>query len=713
LINPGSNVGTTKSNNNRRKRKISYTKIAALIFSAAIFALLLEEQNKAISPKIIRGNLQQKEQIISLQNWSAKLLRCDPLDLSICAQVGQIDNLDFPAKDRITSVVKNIKNKPTKVELTHILTENEISWLEYRPTTVLLLPRMVHRYSYLTNYPARQLQVGMGANLSFTIRGDIVRQEKQIKMEIEFSDFEWFGPADLPIVLSEPNTVAKYESIPGLAVSSTHLSKQLDIALPLVLSGMALILDHSRSFQALSLLAVSRAARSYLSFISELYGEWIPNHYLDFLFILVNSLTISFLIFFVGEVSEFPVSRKNLIWIGLAGFTCFSIARLNIPSFRFQIDLWADAIACIIGFPIAMAGAFRQMTKSKKRQLIKGERTTAKKSEVTLVLSRTALVIFGLSTTAWANISDMINLSDSNFKDTLQLGHTTLIPIFIIVALLEIGSITRKMRGFARTMVEKAMLEHDIDVGKEVQNLLLPPMQGKGDFWEWRAFYYPSTTLAGDWFDIRKIETADGNDYIVCCVVDVTGHGIGAALISTAISSHWSIWCRNQIGKNGPKNDAEREALAISAPKSIHDGLTALRQNTGCTAAFIVLDEKLGRGSYCTAGHPGILQVTEDQKVSYLATAGTRPGFSESKIGWKSKSVDIQKNDQIFIYSDGIIPHNLTFSGWLKKICRPRTPSTQPISLTVLKGIKENKNAFRKNRIKEDDMSLLILKRSA
>jgi sigma-B regulation protein RsbU (phosphoserine phosphatase) len=279
--------------------------------------------------------------------------------------------------------------------------------------------------------------------------------------------------------------------------------------------------------------------------------------------------------------------------------------------------------------------------------------------------------------------------------------------------MVDIGSMTRKMKDYGKTMVDRALIDKDLSIGKRMQTLLLPPKRGMTETWRWRTTYCPSMTLAGDWFDVRRIRTSNGRDYLLCCVVDVTGHGVSSALISTAISSHWSMWCEGRDGGLGPESDREREKLILEAPNHIHRGLATLREASGCTAAFMILDESSNRLSYCTAGHPGIIFISSVGEMRYLFTPGTRPGFTDSAVGWTARSTEANVGDMFFLYSDGVVPSDLPFSVWLKKLGGRDRSGTDAVAKSLLEDIRRNKSQFRKNRHQEDDMSLVMLKRIA
>jgi serine phosphatase RsbU (regulator of sigma subunit) len=686
-----------------------------LFTTVLIYLSLINEQNNAINPSILRADLVQQGKIIELRDWQVEFLDCTSVQ-SHCLSMGLPISMQLPGKNEITREVLAHNNRPNRAIITHELSAKEQIWIDRRQIVSIVMPRMVHSYTRAEKLRRNNPEVGFAANVSFSVDSvNLSRIENPLTFEIDFTGYDWFGPANLPIVLAEPDAIATYESLSSLSVSSAFLTKQLDIGLPLIISGMALILDHSQVFPSLAALAVIRSMRSYRAFDREQEIPVLTTWESQLILFFTNVFAIPLLLIFVAIASDLVISRKQIL--GMVGISTVILAIYSIlsPSYEFESDLWLDAIGCILALPLVCLGGYREL-KVLKVNSVAGKiappsdwrNRDARRIQVCL---RSILSLFALLATSYANLSDLQSISEVDFKQNLQWGHTVLIPIFVIVAMIDIGSITRKMRRFAKSMVERALIDRDLVVGKKMQSLLLPPRRGESTGWRWRTFHYPSMTLAGDWYDVRRITTSNNRDYILCCVVDVTGHGVSAALISTAISSHWSMWCQSRIGTAGPVNDKEREKIALEAPNHIHQSLMVLRENSGCTAAFLVLEEASGRVSYCTAGHPGIVAFSQNGGLKYMFTPGTRPGFSESQVGWTARSDDTEIGDKFFVYSDGVVPSDLSFSVWLKRLKSQN--DGQSMALAVLNDMRRNKSAFRKKRNSEDDMSLVILERIA
>src|SRR5207247_1823354 len=80
---------------------------------------------------------------------------------------------------------------------------------------------------------------------------------------------------------------------------------------------------------------------------------------------------------------------------------------------------------------------------------------------------------------------------------------------------------------------EKARLDHDLQIAREIQNALLPGPEHAGATFDLAAAYVACRTIGGDFFDY--FDLADGR--FAFSLGDVAGKGPPAALLATAVQS--------------------------------------------------------------------------------------------------------------------------------------------------------------------------------
>ena len=306
-----------------------------------------------------------------------------------------------------------------------------------------------------------------------------------------------------------------------------------------------------------------------------------------------------------------------------------------------------------------------------------------------------------------ANTEDLWSVSQNALRNALDWKHTALVPILITAALLDVGSIARKMLHFGRDMASKALLEKELQVGKEVQHRMLPLSRQKSLSWSWRSLYAPAQALAGDWFDIKELQFPCGKKLLAVCVADVTGHGVGSSLATSVICSHWNLWCAEFMLAPAPEGTEAREKKLLEAPQKIHRGLLALPQNEQCTAILALLDPYASELSVSTCGHPGAI-TWKGQELNYISSPGDRLGASDTQGSpWRAKTIPIEEGTQIFFYSDGILPPGGTVTSFANSIRRRLKKEEFSVSAVLWKQFRLNRKQYKVQRDIEDDMTLL------
>jgi hypothetical protein len=705
----------------------------ALVLVTFLFVSLLEKQNGALNPNNIRQRLKSEGLVVETVDWTARFSFCQTTADGVRACNALADDalegeargtpsagtpLTFPAKDIAERLFAKHDGKVNSVVLRHELTEADKTLLKDYGMVALVMPRSVQNWVRLRLGEQRQEVHGAGLDVLFSIRSDDLLRQGAIELELDYDEFPWFGPADLPIALVERDAVAEYAALPLRQISSSNLSRQMEIGFPLLLAAMAIVLDHSLVFAYLSLYAGARALRSYIPFLVENGTEL--SRAMELLTYAVNGLTFAFLIIFALDIAGFTRFKARwkiaLVATSVVGFLAASFFD---PVFWVRVDLWSDFLGAGVAVPLCLAGlalSFRSKRKNEgNKSEIKGTDVDGGEALVSRALftARIVLVLFAVGLHAWANGTDLFRVSAEAFKNTLDWKHTALLPCLVTAALLDVGSTAKKMLTFGKEMAAKALIERELSVGKEVQHRMLPVRRKTSERWEWRSLYFPAQALAGDWYDVRELTFADGRVLLAACVADVTGHGVGSSLATSVICSHWSLWCTDACKISAPADNKARESLLISAPRRVNDGLLALPQNEQCTAIFALIDAEAGIISFCSGGHPGIL-VSDGKGLRYLTSSGERLGASGvENPEWHAKTEPIAAGEVVCLYSDGIIPPGDTVSSYAAGLRRKLKKEPAPILPFLWKQFRLNRRVFRVDHEIEDDMTLLAIELKA
>lgn len=149
----------------------------------------------------------------------------------------------------------------------------------------------------------------------------------------------------------------------------------------------------------------------------------------------------------------------------------------------------------------------------------------------------------------------------------------------------------------------------------------------------------PSTELGGDSFGYHEID----GDHIAFYLLDVCGHGVGAALLSvTAINVLRSAAL--------PNTDFRDPGSVLSA---LNDAFPMERQNNMYfTIWYGVYQRSSATLRYASAGHPASILRKQDGEVLTLSTPGIAVGMMPD-MSYRGAQCMIAAGDRLHLVSDG------------------------------------------------------------
>src|SRR5262249_16048339 len=148
--------------------------------------------------------------------------------------------------------------------------------------------------------------------------------------------------------------------------------------------------------------------------------------------------------------------------------------------------------------------------------------------------------------------------------------------------------------------------------------------------------FKPSSQLAGDFVDVFRLD----DQHLGLCVLDVSGHGIAAALLSVT-ASH--LLARMASPQTGGGKGVPGTATPVVPPAQ---GAEALSKRFGEAAVgqpFTFLYGILGLGTgefrFTSAGHPGPVYLPRDASPVQLEIAGFPIGVGTGR--YKDQAVNL------------------------------------------------------------------------
>ncbi|MFZ9520771.1 MAG: PP2C family protein-serine/threonine phosphatase [Silvanigrellaceae bacterium] len=700
----------------------------SLVLCLWMFIRLFNDQRVRNDASASREMLKESKFILNLSNIRTSFWHCEnpekvrPESLELCAtDPAQNTTMDvFLANSTRIPELKNSLGKVSRanwVKMIIDIGETELEWLSNKSQVVLILPRNVHRATYVLTTDGYTKQFGFAADTTFSLtREDLLSSKKiEIRMRL-FDGLVFFGPADVPAVLSRPEKVRDYSGLIWMQKEAANLSRQFQLGIPVVLAAIAIVLDHSIVMSYLALYGASRAIHDFLGFKIDGGIQLSPVE--NILYLMSCGFGFAFLVLFTATIVGLNVRRIKLAhrWL----FVCimgglFGLGGKLDPSFSTTSDLWGDSLSIAASFCVIFYAGYERFRHPPTAETKASNPESYSRLSVALVVTRLALVCAAFSIHGWVNVRDLVGIltKDASLKSPLDWKIMILMPSLMTAALLEVGSTAKKMLTFGRDMAEKALIEQELNVGREVQARMLPKLKTTTDSWVWRATYLPAEALAGDWFDIRELKFSDGRTLLAACVADVTGHGVGSSLATSVICSHWGLWCEKLRNGEFPETPELKQEELRRAPHSIHMGLKALPQNENCTAIFALFDPIREEITFCSAGHPGIFCLGS-KLFRYFTTQGERLGSDVLvESTWSAKTEKLTGDELIVLYSDGLVPLRATVSSWAAQIKRKVASGNIEIPEKLLvEQLRINKNGFRTAHDLVDDMTLVMVRRS-
>ncbi len=174
-----------------------------------------------------------------------------------------------------------------------------------------------------------------------------------------------------------------------------------------------------------------------------------------------------------------------------------------------------------------------------------------------------------------------------------------------------------------------------------VRSLLPAPLTGEQKA-DWR--FLPSAELGGDALGYHWLD----DDHLAMYLLDVCGHGVGAALLS--ISAMNVIRSRTLPRTNFLQPGEVLTALNDSFQMDKHNGMYF-------SIWYGVYEKRQRRISYSCGGHPPAVLITRPDEASSLPirldTGGTIIGAMKGMM-FKSAVCEVPSNARMYLFSDGV-----------------------------------------------------------
>lgn len=198
-----------------------------------------------------------------------------------------------------------------------------------------------------------------------------------------------------------------------------------------------------------------------------------------------------------------------------------------------------------------------------------------------------------------------------------------------------------------------ARMQEELEAAAEIQKALLPQTLPTCEHVRAAWAYRPCEELAGDILNIFRLDA----EHLGLYLLDVCGHGVPAALMSSALSHLLSphpaegtvLWERMN----------EPDGPYLVSPAHVAERLNVRFQpGTGFCQFFTmhygILHIPTGSYRYVSAGHPCPMHLRRQGEGLFLAGGSPAIGIIE-KTMFREHRIALEQGDRLVLYSDGIL----------------------------------------------------------
>jgi PAS domain S-box-containing protein len=182
-------------------------------------------------------------------------------------------------------------------------------------------------------------------------------------------------------------------------------------------------------------------------------------------------------------------------------------------------------------------------------------------------------------------------------------------------------------------------IEADLVLASRVQQSLAPPSVTWNDL-SIETYYSPARTIGGD-FGIVLPHSPDVLNVVLC---DVTGHGIGSALLANRIYSETLHELERACGPGGVLRHVHEFVYTHLATDGFYFSMAAAR-----------FSQRGRRLTFAAAGHPPAMHVANRSLRLLESQNGVLGCLSETAPSESEDEIDLDSGDRLVLYTDGLV----------------------------------------------------------
>jgi sigma-B regulation protein RsbU (phosphoserine phosphatase) len=226
--------------------------------------------------------------------------------------------------------------------------------------------------------------------------------------------------------------------------------------------------------------------------------------------------------------------------------------------------------------------------------------------------------------------------------------------------------------------------------------------------------FEPCEHMGGDIFNMFQLD----EDHWALYMLDVSGHGVEAALITVSVSQFLQPNSGHLFKKKAGKSPQPHQLMTpLEVLAALDAEFPFERFNNFFTTTYMIIDTANGELRYSNAGHPHSILLRKSGKMELLQKGGPAIGMGDFHLlngqadRFEEGSVQLHPGDKLFTYTDGIVEYqsrNGELYGTRRFYETLEARRGQSINDMVEQSIKSLMN-FGNNAKPQDDITLLGL----
>lgn len=257
----------------------------------------------------------------------------------------------------------------------------------------------------------------------------------------------------------------------------------------------------------------------------------------------------------------------------------------------------------------------------------------------------------------------------------------------------EFGQIAMAVNAMTAGLREREKLERELDVARSIQQGLLPRHFEGFRHFQVTGVNLPCLAVGGDYFDLMPL----GANHLAFLIADVSGKGLGAALVAALLQGSFSTISLEQPRARvfAHVNSFIRAHPAIDRYATLYFGLL----------------EGAGRLEFINAGHPPPLMI-RDGRVEEAGSDGCLPVGLISQAQYESSYATLTPGDTLVLYTDGVTEASNSggeFYGLERLrdlLARHASAGIEELRAEVVRSIEQ----FTAGAEQADDITMLIIR---